>query len=67
MSDFPYLWMRSQRPKGRRGQACRKVPRDDPRRARALAGLEHVEFEDGSRFLVDRRGLVKIPGDGGQG
>lgn len=63
MSDFPWTWTRGRKPSGREGQRCRPVPRGDARYRRSPAGMVHVEFSDGQRFIVDRQGLDR----GGRG
>lgn len=53
LAAYPFRFMRSQRPKGRKGQRCKIIERKH-------SNLVGVEFRDGSRYIVDRNALEKV-------
>lgn len=53
LAGYPYVWTRSNMPRGRQGQRCRKTGR------RGQANTVSIEFTDGARFTVAEGGLKR--------
>jgi hypothetical protein len=53
VAEYPHVWTLSRRPAGRKGQRCRIIGKGK------IPETCNVEFQDGRRFVVLRKGLEK--------
>lgn len=51
--EFPYVWTRLAKPKGRKGQRCKIIGKA------SVTDVVKVEFQDGREFYVARGGLQR--------